>query len=288
MKPLACCAVFATMLAAVGCHAQNASTTAAPSVAPAAQTAAPMQNFTASDGSATAQLPSGWKVTSQGQTVIKMEGPNGDTIELGDAFLTKNAPYTPAKVPGFNLSMPYSATLQQKFVWIFQHSASVMGGPMPQITFAQATPVQAPPQLGQCGLFLGKMATADGSIARNFEATLCSLPVDSAGIYKNLLKIGEVPVAFATQDRATIEAVLASYQIPMAWLNLKLAPYTAVASSAPPGGLAVPGGAATNAEIMSYIQASNAQQHALDVGAQCTALGLSDMPMYRTPAACFR
>ncbi len=246
-----------------------------------------MQNFTASDGSATAQLPSGWKVTMQSQTVIKMEGPNGDTVELGDAFLAKNAPYTPAKVPGFNLAMPYSATLQQKFVWIFQHSASTMGGPMPQVTFAQATQVQAPAQFGQCGSFLGKMSTADGSIARNFEATLCSLPVDSAGIYKNLLKIGEVPVAYAAQDRATIEAVLASYQIPMAWLNLKLAPYTAVASSAPEG-LAVPGGAATNAQIAAYLQAMNAQQHAIDIGAQCNALGLSDMPMYRTPAACFR
>jgi len=284
MKLIACCIALATMLAVPGCHAQNASASAAPAARAAA--IAPMQSFTASDGSATAQLPTGWKVTNQSQTVIVMEGPNGDTISLGNTLIAKNAAYTPGKVAGADLAMPYTANLQQKFVMIFQHASSVTGGPMPQVTFAQATPLKAPAQFGECGLFLGKMATADGSVAKNFEAGFCSLPVDSAGIYKNIVKIGEASIAVAAQDRATIEAVLASYQIPMAWLNLKLAPYTAVASSAP-GALSPPGGAATAAETAAYIKAMNDNQRAIDIGAQCTALGLTDMPMYRMPAACY-
>jgi hypothetical protein len=185
---------------------------------------APLQAYTAQDGSASARIPSGWQVTRQGQTVIDLAGPQGESISLGNTFIAGNAPYRAGKVAGVDLNLPYQDTLPQKFVLILQHTAGLAGKPVPQITIGSATPVQLPPSFGQCGRFLGSVGGTSDAGPANFEGVMCSLPIDAGGTYKNIFIYGQLPASLASRERTTVEAVMASYTMPPSWLARKLGP----------------------------------------------------------------
>lgn len=250
--------------------------------APSRAPAAPLQPFTTQDGSASAQIPAGWKVGMQGQTVIDLLGPNGETISLGNTFIARNAAYQPGKVAGVDLTLPYQANLEQKFTLIMQHSAGLAGKALPQITYASATPIQAPALFGQCGLFLGTMSATDAA-PTNFEGVLCSLPLDVAGTYKNIFKLGRLPVTLAAQERATIEAILASYSIPLPWLQKKLAPN--FVAPPPSAGGAASGAIATKEANALNTETLNSMQGA-QVSANCFDLNERDTPIWKLPASC--
>ena len=62
--------------------------------APAAATPAiSLQTYTTPDQTASAGVPSGWKVVSGAQTVITMTGPQGETVQLGNVIVANNAPF---------------------------------------------------------------------------------------------------------------------------------------------------------------------------------------------------
>jgi hypothetical protein len=257
-----------------------------PSAAPATKgPATPLQPFTAQDGSASAQLPAGWKIAKQGETVIDATGPNGEDVSLGNTFIVRNAPYQAGKVAGADLDIPYQDNLEQKFTLIFQHSAGLAGAPLPQITFISAIPIQGPKIFGQCATFLGTMSASDATGPANFEGAFCSLPLDVGGTYKNIFKFGTVPAKVAAQERSTIEAVLASYSVPMPWLQKKLAPNFA-APPQPAGGASAIGSASTakeaaaiNAETLNMMRGAN-------VSANCFDLNERDTPIWKLPPSC--
>jgi hypothetical protein len=239
---------------------------------------APLTTFTAQDGSATAKIPSGWQVTMQGQSVIDVKGPQGESIVLGNTFIARNAPYQPGKVAGVDLDMPYQANLGQKFVLIFQHSAGLSGKTPPQITFASALPVPAPPAFGQCGRFLGSITGDSGPV--KFEGVMCSLPLDAGGTYKNIFKYVQVPANLAAQERATLEAVMASYSIPLPMLMRKLAP-----NIAPPP--RVSGGAADANAADTINSVTRNQMRGSDISSECFSLvNLRETPIYQLPPEC--
>jgi len=273
---------FAALFSASIALAQAPANTAAPR-APAA----PLQPFTTQDGSASAQIPAGWKVAMQGQTVIDLSGPNGESISLGNTFIARNAAYQPGKVQGVDLTMPYQANLEQKFTMIMQHSAGLAGKALPQITYASATPIQAPALFGQCGLFLGTMSATDAA-PTNFEGVLCSLPPDVEGTYKNIFKFGRLPVTLAAKERATIEAILASYSIPMPWLQKKLSPNFVAPPPSAGGGAA--GGAASGAIATKQADALNSEtlnsMRGAQVSADCFDLNERDTPIWKLPTSC--
>lgn len=218
--------------------------------APAGGGQVQLQTYTAQDQSVQAGVPAGWKVTDASETVIDMTGPtSGEQIGLGRTFVARNAPFQAGQkgAGGADLSMPYSANLEQKFTMIWQQGAALAGKQAEPVTFNSATPIQMPPVLGQCGRFVASTTVAGQAI--KMMGAFCSLPLDSGGTYKNILLIGQAPAAQAAQDAPLVQAVFASYRIPQAMLARKLAPFTAPPPRMPAGG----GGAAMGSIIAGQV-----------------------------------
>ncbi len=254
------------------------STSAAPQLTP----------YTTPDQSASAGVPSGWKVTTGSQTVITMTGPSNETITLGNTMVVRNAAFQPGQKPanGIDLSMPNSASLSQKFTWILQQNAAIAGKSAPQLNIASSTPLQLPTSLGQCARIVASDPNGPSG-ATTIAALMCSLPIDSGGTYKVMFKLAQAPAAVAQQESALASAVFASYQIPQAWLQKKLAPNTpAPASAASPSGAPM-SAAQTNAETAAILRSTAAQQAAVSNSANCFDLAvLRETPQRLLPRSC--
>jgi len=194
--------------------------------AQASPVAPQLQPYTAPDNSASAGVPSGWKVTTAKDTFIELTGPKGETIFLGDTFVAHDGAFKLGQrgTAGIDLTMPHSATLAQKLTMIVDQSAAVGGKSDPHFTITSASPIQLPPALGQCGRFV---ATANGVPGpMKMMGAFCSLPLDHGGNFKNIILMAQAPTAVAAADAPIAAAVFASYKIPPAMLEKKLAPFT--------------------------------------------------------------
>ena len=227
---------FSIGAAGLGAGAQAPAQNTAP-----ASSAVKLEPYTAPDKSASAGVPPGWKVTQGEQTVIEMTGPQGETIYLGNTAVVRNAAFQPGQRSsgGIDLSMPYSASIAQKFTMLLQNNAAVGGEATPQLNITSATPLAVPAALGQCGRIVAGNTGQKGPM--KIAALLCSLPLDSGGTYKVIFKLAQAPAAVAAQDVALAAAVFASYQIPPAMLQRKLAPNTpAPIQLSSPGAVGLP------------------------------------------------
>jgi len=256
-----------------GCQAKPAASATTPAAAPAPQ----LKPYTAPDQSASVGVPSGWQVTNGQQTVITMTGPQGETLSLGNTVIAKNAPFQLGQRAsnGVDITMPYTAPLQQKLIMILQQNAAIAGKPTPQVTFTSATPIQLPPALGQCGRFVANLTGQQGP--DKAMGAFCSLPLDSGGTYKNIIILATAPEAVAAQSAPTAQAVIQSYRIPATWLQRKLAPNTLPpAPAVNPNALA---GAINRSTALSMAGADNS--------ANCFDLSvLRETPTYQLPRSC--
>ena len=100
---------------------------------------------------------------------------------------------------------------------ILQQSASAAGKPATPPTIDSATPLQLPPTVGQCGRFVADASGQQGPV--KLLAVFCSLPLDSGGVYKNIMLAAQAPTATAAQAAPIAQAVFQSYRIPAAWLQ---------------------------------------------------------------------
>ncbi len=185
--------------------------------------------FTAPDGSASVNVPAGYKVTQSGGGIIELAGPNGEHISLGGTIAATNGPFVPG-MKGYGLasmSMPYGASFTQKLTMIIQQLDVVGGNPVPQVTINTVTPIMVLPKLGQCGTFSGTATSPSGPLMG--IGTLCTLLMDSAGAYKNFIIIATAPVAESAQFSPIGQAVLSSFSMPIANLQNLLAPFTQMA-----------------------------------------------------------
>ena len=258
--------VIAISLAA-GCQANKPTATAA---VPAIQ----LQPYTSPDQSASAGVPSGWKVTNGQQTVIQMSGPQGETVVLGNTLVARNGAFKAGQrgANGIDISMPYAAPLTQKLTMIIQQNAAAAGKPVPQINITSATPIQLPAALGQCGRFIAGLDGAQGQM--KIMGVLCSLPLDSGGAYKNIMLMAQAPAAVAAQSAPTAQAVFGSYRIPAAWLQKKLGPH-----NAPPPPPARAAAMMNSSTILGEAGADNS--------ANCFDLAvLRETPTYQLPRSC--
>jgi hypothetical protein len=249
LRLAALAAIFPAILAA-----QTPAQTAAPSVQ--------LKPYSAPDGSAQAGVPSGWNVTSGSQTVIDMSGPQGATIGLGRTYIARNAPFQAGQkgAGGADLSMPYATPLTQKLILIYQQAYALNHAAAPQITFSSATPIPVPPILGQCGRFVASLS-ATGQQPQKIMGAFCSLPLDTAGAYKNVLLVAQAPATAAAEDAPIAQAVFASYKMSTPMLAKKLAPVTA-----PPPPV-LPRGAAPGMSSATYaLQQSNISATCFDEG----------------------
>ena len=121
--------------------------------------------------------------------------------------------------------MPYSANLAQKLTMILEHGAAASGRPDTKFTITSATPLKLPPTLGQCGRFVANAIDSQGQTS--LMGAICSLPLDSGGIFKNIMLLAQAPAAVAAKDAPIASAVFASYRVSIPMLQKKLAPFTA-------------------------------------------------------------
>jgi hypothetical protein len=246
------------------------------------QTAAPaataLKPYTAPDQSASAGVPSGWQVTGGSQTVIKMTGPQGENAVLGETIIAKNAAFQLGQKPanGVDFSMPYSATLAQKFTMAFQQAYAAAGQTLNQFAIVSSTPLQLPATLGQCSRFVAGYSGQTGPM--KVLAVFCSLPLDSAGIYKNILLEGEAPAASAAQAAPVVQSIFQSYRIPTAWLQKKLAPFTAAPAASAANSAAA--AAAINRSTLIGIQGADTSANCFDLSV------LRQTPTYNLPRSC--
>jgi len=262
----------------------SAQAQAKPSTAPAAPQAAPavqLQPYTAQDQSLTAGVPSGWTVKNAGTGQINMSGPQGETINSGDVFVAKDGPFQLGqKGPGAALmSMPSSAKLTDKLTMFIQQQESLSGSPTAQVKFIYAAPLQSLPAGVQCGVFViaisGIATPADGM------GLFCSLPPDTAQLFKIVLLMGTAPSAIAAQTVPTVAAVYKSYKIAPGWAQKMLSPYTTPASASPGQG------AGSAAETEMYLRAMANQQAVIDHGFTCADAGiLGNGSNWETPRQC--
>jgi hypothetical protein len=263
------------VLAFVSAQAQ-----ATPSTAPSARPVR-LQPYTAQDQSVSAGVPSGWKVKSAGGGSINMSGPRGETINFGDVFLAHDGPFQLGhRGPGAAvMSMPSSAKLSDKLVMFLHQEESLGGKPVAQIKFIYATPLQMPATIGHCGMFAvgfsGTAAPAKGM------GVFCSLPPDTAELFKIVLLMGTAPSAIAAQTVPTVAAVYNSYKIAPGWVQKMLSPYTLPASALSGHGA---GGAA---ETQMYLRAMANNQQVIDHGFRCADANiLGNGSNWETPREC--
>jgi hypothetical protein len=253
---------------------------AKPSTAPAAAPV-PLQPYTAQDRSVSAGVPQGWKVVSAVGGSLNLAGPQGESINFGDVFVAHDGPFQLGqRGPGAAvMSMPASARLSDKLVMFLQQQWSLAGKPVAQVKFIYATPLQVPANIGQCGMF----AVAFSGIAVPAEGmgVFCSLPPDTAQMYKLVLVLGTAPAALASQTAPTVEAVYNSYKIAPGWVQRMLAPMTAPPSASPSQM------ASSAAETQMYLNAMANQQRVIDHGFTCANANiLGDGSNWETPREC--
>jgi len=245
----------------------------------AAAGAVQLEPYTAPDQSASVGVPTGWHVTSAKNGVIAMSGPQGEQIALGNGIFVRNAPFTAGakQQPPVSAAMPFGATLTEKFQMLWQQAAAAQGTPAPQVKIISTTPIGLARAIAECAVFLGTMTNDKGQ--QKFETQFCSLPQDSAGIYKLIWKHASVPAALASQERTTAEAVLASYKVSPATLKLMFQPLTPQVTVQAPSGAG--GGAAPGMSSVMWGEIG------ADRAADCMDLGvIREEPAWQLPAYC--
>lgn len=240
-----------------------------------------LQPYTAPDQSASAGVPSGWKVTDAVGGAIAMSGPQGEGITLGNLFVAHDGPFELGqKGPGGAfMTMPSSAKLTDKLVMILQQIAALNGKPVPQIKFLYAAPLQMPAAMGQCGMFVAE-ATGGAQPAKGM-GLFCSLSDDTAQFFKCVLMIGTAPNAIAVQTVPAVEAVFKSYKLAPGWAQKMFSPYTIPASAAPQPGLGGPD------ETQMFLRAMANNQRAVDLGFTCADANIvGNGSNWQTPREC--
>jgi hypothetical protein len=242
---------------------------------PAAGPAPKLQAYTTPDKSASAGVPAGWKVSTGANTVIIMNGPQNETINLGATFVVRNAPFEAGKKPagGGDVSIPNSTNLGGKLTMVFENSAAVTGGHAPNVKILSSAAIDVPSSVGQCGRLRASVTDKTGQ-PTTLAALMCSLPVDAGGTYKIMFKMAEASPDVATREADLASAVFASYRIPPALLQNKIAPFYV-----PP----VVAAAQTQAMMAQTAAAAQASL----VSANCFDLTvLRETPKYLLPRAC--
>jgi hypothetical protein len=268
------------LLAVPACATAGAQAKPSAPAAPAAPQV-PLQPYTAQDQSVSVGVPSGWKVLNSAGGSVNMAGPQGETINFGDVFVAHDGPFQLGqRGPGAAvMSMPSSAKLSDKLVMFIQQQWSLAGKPVGQVKFIYAAPVQVPANMGQCGIFA--VAFSGIPVPAEGMGVFCSLPPDTAQMYKLVLVLATAPTATADQTAPTVEAVYNSYKIAPGWVQKMLSPYTP-APSASPGQMA-----SSAAETQMYLNAMASQQRVIDHGFTCANANiLGDGSNWETPRQC--
>jgi hypothetical protein len=188
---------------------------------------APLHEVALPDRSASIGLPDGWQIVpnqSGGGTIVA-QGPNGESAALGVLFLSydTNNPRVQqtmrivqngglrntAYANGFYY--PYGGNLEQAFVATLQHARQKNGLPPADYNYTSAMPIQGPPRQ-RCIHMEGTADFKDGVGTRDIITNYCvGPPTPAGGIWGGLVYSIAAPVKVAPKERATMIAILQSF-----------------------------------------------------------------------------
>jgi len=204
----------------------GAPTSAGGTSAPAAQ----LRQTTLPDNSASIGLPEGWQVAprlSGGGTIIAF-GPNGESAEMDTTFLAadprnpsvqqtlqqlrngrlQNTTYASAAY------YQYGGDLSQAFVYMLQHMRHKNGLPEATYNFTSVTRMPADGQQ-TCVHMVGTGDMNDGKGPRELNAVYCETPPGRFGNWMSEAYTTMAPQAVASRERATLAAIMQSFNVNM-------------------------------------------------------------------------
>jgi len=194
--------------------------------APAAQ----LRQTTLPDNSASIGLPEGWQIAprlSGGGTIVAL-GPNGESAEMDITFLAadprnpsvqqtlqqlrngrlQNTAYASA------IYYQYGGDLSQTFVYMMQHVRQKAGLPQATYHFTSVTPMPAGGQQ-TCTHMVGTGDMNDGKGPRELNAVYCETPPGRFGNWMSEAYTTMAPQAVAAKERATLAAIMQSFNVNM-------------------------------------------------------------------------
>jgi hypothetical protein len=198
--------------------------------------------YTLPDGSASVALPADWKVDpSSGGGTIFATGPRGEGVALdfplhawnsSDPRVQRTMQF--ARGAGRNtayaraLYYPYGGDLGKTFVDLVQMRARMNN--QPTLTMQVENETAVPAAAGsRCARLQGRLDTNDGKGRKEFNTVFCSGALSRMGQYANIAFHTAVPEAGAAQERATMAAILNSFQVNMGVVNREAAALAAPA-----------------------------------------------------------
>jgi hypothetical protein len=190
------------------------------------------------DRSASVSLPDSWRIVpnlSGGGTIVAV-GPEGENAFLGLAFnaMDTNNPAVQQTIRQLQAGrlqntayaraayIPYGADMQKTFVFLFNKSRDHGGMPAADFTFTAFAPMQTNGQ-DHCAHLAGTVDFKDQKGEREMNGVYCVEPPGRMGTYMTLAYITTAPMSLAVKDRATLGAILQSFNVNMSVVNAESA-----------------------------------------------------------------
>jgi hypothetical protein len=196
------------------------------------------------DRSASVSLPESWKIIpnlSGGGTIVAA-GPGGENAFLGLTFLANdtNNPMVQQTMRTLQAGglqgtayaraayIPYGAEPQKTLVYLFNKSRSSGGMPPADFTFSSTIPM---PSNGpnRCTHLVGTVDFKDQKGVRETNTVYCAQPPGRAGGWLSMAYMTTVPTALAAKERATLSAILQSFNVNQGVVNAQAAQISAPA-----------------------------------------------------------
>lgn len=178
----------------------------------------PMRQVSLPDGTATVSLPAGWNIDPKGSAmgITTVNGPQGELLGLNyyyGAWDTYNPQVQNRLRRGLRfqneIDYPNNADLTKSFADILQRLRAAAGqGPAPlKVDSVQAVSGSQ----GQCVNATGQL-NPDGTAMRDMKALLCKSTPNQSGQYFFTFTKCLLPLGASDQERATANAIMASYK----------------------------------------------------------------------------
>jgi hypothetical protein len=192
--------------------------------------AAPLHTVVTQDRSASIGLPDGWKLNPNMSMMgsLVAAGPNGESAEMGIAFgaYDTNNPkvqQTMQTVRNGGLRgtvyatatyLPYNAELPKTFEYQIQKIRKQAGLQPAIYNFTNVTPMgQVPGE--RCAQMQGTVDFQDGKGKREMNTLYCTYAPNQFGGWASNACMTTVPMQLAAKERATLGAILESFQVDM-------------------------------------------------------------------------
>jgi hypothetical protein len=205
-------------------HPLQASGATGGSGAPAAQ----LHQTVTQDNSASIGLPDGWRLVPNMSLMgsIVAVGPQGESAEMGTTFLAgdTNNPQIQRVLQtlrngGLRNTMyatatyyPYGGDLEKAFVYMMQNLRKKANLPQATYNFTSVTPVAGTTQQ-RCIHMTGTGDMNDGKGPRELNAVYCAYPPGRSGTWVSEAFTTMAPVQVAASERATLGAIMQSFNV---------------------------------------------------------------------------